>query len=87
LLKKIRGAKLLMIPVEVTQSTWHYSTPLDFLDHWQILLGGGAALIAALLTIGVTLQSERRQAKQELDALRKSLAVEIRLHLSRALGT
>jgi hypothetical protein len=75
-----------MIPVEVTQTSWHFTTVSDALDHWQTGLAGTGAVIAAFVTIGVTLRIERRQAKREVDALRKSLAVELRLQIARAFG-
>lgn len=65
---------------------WHYTTIIDFLDHWQTLLAGLIALIAAIITVFVTLKVERRQVDREVDALRKSLAVELRLLIPRALG-
>ena len=30
-----------MIPVEVTQTPWHYTTFWNWLDHWQTLIAGG----------------------------------------------
>ena len=75
-----------MIPVEVTQTSWHFTTWLDLFDHWQTGIVGLVAVIAAIITVLVTLQIERRQAKREVDALRKSLAVELRLQIARAFG-
>jgi hypothetical protein len=75
-----------VIPVEVTQAPWHYTTCLDLIDHWQTGLVGAGAVIAAVVTIGVTLWIDRRQAKRELETLRKALAVELRLHIRRAFG-
>ena len=57
---------------------WHYTTIVDFIDHWQTLLAGLIALIAAIITVFVTLKVERRKVDRELDALRKSLAIELR---------
>jgi hypothetical protein len=65
---------------------WHYTTVVDFVDHWQTLLAGLIALIAAIITVFVTLRVERRKVDRELDALRKSLAIELRQHIPRALG-
>lgn len=65
---------------------WHYTTALDFVDHWQTLLAGLIALIAAIITVFVTLRVERRKVDRELDALRKSLAIELRQLVPRALG-
>ncbi len=66
--------------------TWHYTTLVDFVDHWQTLLAGMIALAAAIITVAVTLNVERRKVDRELDALRKSLAIELRQLIPRALG-
>jgi hypothetical protein len=65
---------------------WHYTTIVDFVDHWQTLLAGLIALIAAIITVFVTLKVERRKVDREIDALRKSLAIELRQLIPRALG-
>jgi hypothetical protein len=65
---------------------WHYTTLVDFVDHWQTLIAGLIALIAAIITVAVTLKVERRKVDRELDALRKSLAIELRQLIPRALG-
>ncbi len=65
---------------------WHYTTFVDFIDHWQTLLAGLIALVAAIITVIVTLKVERRKVDRELDALRKSLAVELRQLVPGALG-
>ena len=65
---------------------WHYTTLIDFVDHWQTLIAGLIALIAAVITVAVTLKVEQRKVDRELDALRKSLAIELRQHIPRALG-
>jgi hypothetical protein len=57
---------------------WHYSTIVDLIDHWQTLLAGLIALVAAIITVVVTLKVERRKVDRELEALRKSLAMELR---------
>jgi hypothetical protein len=57
---------------------WHYTTLVDFVDHWQALIAGLIALIAAAITVLVTLKVEKRKADRELEALRKSLAIELR---------
>ena len=46
--------------------------------HWQTLVAGLIALFAALITVWVTLRVERGKTEREVDALRKSLAVELR---------
>jgi hypothetical protein len=65
---------------------WHYTTFVDFIDHWQTLLAGLIALVAAIITVVVTLKVERRKVDRELDALRKSLAIELRQLIPGALG-
>ena len=65
---------------------WQYTTFLDLIDHWQTLIAGLLALGAAAITVFFTLKVERRKADRELDALRKSLAVELRQLVPRALG-
>jgi hypothetical protein len=65
---------------------WRYTTIVDFIDHWQTLLAGLIALIAAIITVFVTLAVERRRVDREVDALRKSLAIELRQLIPRALG-
>ncbi|MGH6813117.1 MAG: hypothetical protein ACREDM_12520 [Methylocella sp.] len=64
----------------------HYTTIIDLIDHWQSLLAGLIALIAAIITVLVTLKVERRKVDREVDALRKSLAIELRQLILRALG-
>jgi hypothetical protein len=66
---------------------WHYTTWLDALDHWQAFIAGILGFAAAIIVVLVTLRIERRKADRELDALRKSLAVELRLMVANALGT
>jgi hypothetical protein len=65
---------------------WHYTTVVDLVDHWQSLIAGLIALVAAIITVFVTLRVERRKVEREVDALRKSLAVELRQLIPRALG-
>jgi hypothetical protein len=64
---------------------WHYTTLVDFVDHWQTLIAGLIALIAAVITVYFTLKGERRKVDHELNALRKSLAMELRLLIPGAL--
>lgn len=52
-----------MIPVEVSQTSWHFTTCLDLLDHWQTLIAGSLALVAAWLTIRDTNRSADREIK------------------------
>ena len=65
---------------------WHYTTLVEFVDHWQTLIAGLVALVAAGITIRCTLSAEQRKVDCELDALRKSLAIELRQLIPRALG-
>ncbi len=65
---------------------WHYTTCLDLLDHWQALIAGVLGFTAAIGVVWMTLRVERRKLQRELDALRKSLAVELRQVVPRALG-
>ncbi len=65
---------------------WHYTTFVDLIDHWQTLTAGLIALIAAIITVVFTLKAETRKVDRELDALRKSLAVELRQLIPGALG-
>jgi hypothetical protein len=65
---------------------WHYSTLLDLIDHWQPLLAGLLASAAAILVVWFTLKSEHRKADRDLAALRRSLGVEVRQCVTRALG-
>ena len=61
-------------------------TLLEALDRWQTIIAGLIALIAAIITVQVTLRVERGKADRELDALRKSLAVDLRQQIPRALA-
>ena len=65
---------------------WYYTTIVDFIDHWQTLLAGLIVLIAAIITVFVTLRVERRRVDREVDTLRKSLVIEPRQLIPRALG-
>ena len=65
---------------------WHFTTWLDLFDHWQALVAGVLGFAAGIFTVRYTLLSERRKAQRELDALQKSLAVELRQIIPRALG-
>jgi hypothetical protein len=65
---------------------WHYTSPVDFLDHWQSLLAGLIALVAAIVAVVVTIWIERGKAREEVYAVRSSLAVELRVMLARTYG-
>ena len=58
---------------------------LQVFYNWQTLIAGSAALIAAIITVWVTLRVDRRASRREVDALRKSFAVELRLQIATAL--
>jgi hypothetical protein len=53
---------------------WQFTTWLALLDHWQTLVAGVLALGAASIAVRAARQKERR----EVEAIRLSLAVEIR---------
>jgi hypothetical protein len=50
-----------VIPVEVTQTPWHYTTFWDWFDHWQTLIAGGFALLAGFGTVVATMIIAHRQ--------------------------
>jgi hypothetical protein len=59
-----------MIPVEVAQTPWHFTTVPDALDHWQTLFAGVLALVAAFGTVAATMIIARRQivaSREEAD--------------------
>ncbi len=60
--------------------------PPGFFERWQTLIAGCFAIVATLITVFFTLRTERRKADHELEALRKSLAVELRQQIPNALG-
>jgi hypothetical protein len=64
---------------------WQYTTFVDFVDHWQALIAGLLGFVAAIIVVRYTLKIERRKTQGELDALQKSLAVELRQHVGNAL--
>jgi hypothetical protein len=64
---------------------WQYTSFLDLIDHWQALIAGLLGFAAAIVAVVLTLRIERRKLQREMDALQKSLAVELRLLVSRAL--
>ena len=57
----------------------------QFFYDWQTIIAGLAALLAAIITVWVTLRVEQRASRREVDALRKSLGTELRLHIGTAL--
>jgi hypothetical protein len=69
----------------------HFTTWLNpfttWLDHRQTLATGLTAIVAAVIAVGVPECFARRRAKQELQAMRLSLGVEIRLLIVLLLDT
>ncbi len=63
-----------MIPVEVAQTPWHFTTGLDLLDHWQTVIAGVLALVAAFGTIVVTMIIARRQIGASRDEADRVIA-------------
>ena len=62
-----------MIPVEVTQTPWHYTTWPDALDHWQTLIAGGLAFVAGVGTVVAAIWAiwaTRSTAREQIDASR-----------------
>jgi|SRR5271169_3574592 len=64
---------------------WHYTTFLDLIDHWQAIIAGALGFAAAIVAVVLTLRIERRKLHREMDALQKSLAVELRQQVGSAL--
>lgn len=63
-----------MIPVEVTQTPWHYTTFWDWLDHWQTLIAGVLAFVAGFGTVVAAIGAiwvTRSTAKKQIDASRE----------------
>jgi hypothetical protein len=62
---------------------WRFTTwfDLDLLDHWQTLIAGGLALLAAIIAALIAVCSARRKERREIEAIRLSLAEEIWWHL------
>ena len=54
-----------MIPVEVIQTAWRFTTSADALDHWQSLAAGLVALLAALIAVFAAELSARSAKKCE----------------------
>jgi hypothetical protein len=63
-----------VIPVEVTQTPWHYTTWPDALDHWQTFIAGLLALGAAFHTIRQTRRIADRQIEASGEDARKVIA-------------
>jgi hypothetical protein len=65
---------------------WHYTTFVDFLDHWQTLIAGLVGFGAAIFAVVIALRIERLKTDREMKALREALAVELRHMVTRAFG-
>jgi hypothetical protein len=90
------SAEAYVIPVEVPQTPWHFTTWLELLDHWQTGITGvlafaagfGTVVVATMIIarrqIATAVRLERERVLSEVDALRNSLAVELRLQIARA---
>jgi hypothetical protein len=63
---------------------WRYT--IDLIDHWQSLIAGLLGFAAAIIAVVLTLRIERRKLEREMDALQKSLALELRQLVPNALG-
>jgi hypothetical protein len=66
-------------------SPWQYTTLLDAIDHWQALIAGTLGFFAAIGVVWLTLRAEKRQRGTDLDALRRSIAVELRIMIPQSL--
>ncbi len=62
-----------VIPVEVTQTPWHYTNFWDWLDHWQTLIAGFLAFAAGFGTIVAAIwaiRATRSTAREQIVASR-----------------
>ena len=59
------------------QTPWRFTTWLDLLDHWQSLVAGVLAFIAAVIVVVGAEWFARRRDRREVVAIRASLTVEI----------
>lgn len=63
---------------------------VEFIDHWQTLLGalaaGALGFAAAIATVRWTLRGERRKADSELQSMKKALGAEVRQYAHQALN-
>jgi hypothetical protein len=63
-----------VIPVEVTQTPWHYTTFWDWVDHWQTLIAGVLAFAAGFGTVVAAIGAiwvTRSTARKQIDASRE----------------
>jgi hypothetical protein len=54
-------------------ASWHYTTFVDALDHWQNLAAGLVAVFAAVIAVSSTEFFARRKERREIEALLASL--------------
>lgn len=59
---------------------------MRLLYDWQSLLAGALGFAAAIIAVVLTLLAERRKARRELVAIRRSLGVELRQFVTMAHG-
>jgi hypothetical protein len=57
---------------------WHFTTVLDLFDHWQTLVAGLVAIVAAVLTIWATLRSTSREIAASQKQIDTTLLLERR---------
>jgi hypothetical protein len=69
------------------QEPWHFTTWLDALDHWQALIAGLIALIAAAVAPWGTEHYSREKERREVDAMRAALIVEVRGYFRQLITT
>ena len=63
-----------MIPVEVTQTPWQFTTVPDALDHWQTLIAGVLAFVAGVGTVVAAIgaiRATRSTAREQIAASRE----------------
>jgi hypothetical protein len=73
-----RAAGKGVIPVEITQAPWHYTTFWDWLDHWQSLAAGLVAVVAAIIAVVGAEVFAQRKERREIEGIRVAFAVEAR---------
>jgi hypothetical protein len=67
------SAEAYVIPVEVTQTPWRYTTFWDWLDHWQTLIAGFLAFVAGVGTVVAAIWAvwaTRSTAREQITASR-----------------
>ena len=62
------SAEAYVIPVEVAQTPWHYTTFWEAVDHWQTGIAGVLAFVAGVGTVLATMIIARRQIAASRDA-------------------